>query len=167
MIKRTKWWIARDGVAVAIVPKCASTGIRNVIGVSDVYSNEEVLQFDTRIAFFRHPIERLRSAFSFYSYLKRKNQLGRPGNIDLSSYEAFVDYVLENDDPHWMPQTELIGDSATHIFKLSDLDHVWPKYFNTGFLPSANRVVHLPTNDYRLDELLGKYEGDLAVWRSI
>jgi hypothetical protein len=54
----------RDNKSVALIPKAGCQSIRHAIGKS--MKPEEAWACDTRLAFIRHPQQRLESAYSFF-----------------------------------------------------------------------------------------------------
>ena len=148
-------------IAVAQIPKCGLNTIREWLGRSAiVVSNNDprLLETKKRVAFIRHPIERLKSAFSFFYWL---NDYGTKHscNAPLDSWESFVDHVLNPDipdDEHWLPQCEHINNVANIYHRFENIANHFEKY-RPGILPHNNRSSHREANNYRMPELMAKY----------
>ena len=93
-IKETevKTWIAdlTNSVGVSYIPKCGSFSIRSSMPYHARLTNAEAeAKLDNRIAFIRHPITRLRSAYAFLSVLDN--------NVP-ECYEDFIDFSFEKSE---------------------------------------------------------------------
>ena len=152
-------------LAIAQIPKAGLSSIRDWLGRDcRVVSNDDAMVVSRRVAFIRHPLERLKSA---YSYLYWQQDYGRntKSGAPLDSWESFVDYILENDNEHWRPQTLHCGDVPNIYHKFENLNEHWEKY-RPGILDHNNHSTRLPTTDYRTDDILNMYADDLRVWES-
>lgn len=149
-------------LTVARIPKAASTAIEGWLGRDfRQVSSEEAMEAEARVAFIRDPIERAKSAYSHMYYLKA-HHTEHDCKAPVDSWENFVDYILVNDNNHWRPQHLLIGDVPTVIHRLENLGAVRDRYW-PGILKPDNCCSRLPTSDYRTDELLEMYMGDLRL----
>lgn len=103
------------------------------------------------VAFVRDPIERCVSGYRFFHRIAKDWA---------SSWEAWVDRVLSTDNPHWSPQSSLVGDADCYRFEC--LNEVWE---TLGFAPltRANVSHYAATNDYRCDELRAFYRPDFEL----
>ena len=156
--------IDRD-LAVAQIQKAGLSTMFEWLGRSfKLVDNETAKQVSTRVAFFRHPIERIPSCYSFLYWHKEYYQphvCGAPTD----SWENFVDYILVHEDGHWMPQVKHVGDTPTIYHRFENLADHFEKY-RPGILPHKNISTRLPTNDYRADELIEMCADDLRIWES-
>lgn len=163
-----KFWVQKDGVAISILPKNASTSIRAVLE-TDEYSNEEVMRFKTRVGILRNPHNRIKSCYSFFVDIANKGSMSdKHAHVPIDTYENFVDFILEdNSSAHWIPQMSLLGDAPTIYHRFEDLEEVWSDYFE-GFYPwSYNSSPPLELPDYRLEDIETKYAEDFSIWRSL
>lgn len=150
-------------LAVAQIPKAGLQTISEWLGREfPVVPNEEALKVSRRVAFIRHPIERLASCYSFFYWL---TDYGRPSKEvgPVTQWEPFVDLVLSRDNEHWRPQVEHVGDVPNVYRRFENLAECYEE-FRPGLLPHNNRASRLPTNDYRKDDLLALYADDLTLW---
>lgn len=163
-----------ENIGLAIIPKNGSTSFRNALGTNETFTNSEILNTSKRVAFVRHPQERLISCWSFFYMLNDTDQNGRLKDVPKSvthkadgspDYEAFIDHVLSVDNMHWHPQALLLGDTPNRYFRFSDLDNVWQHFFD-GHAPNMNKSRKRATSEYRADELKAKYADDIALFRS-
>lgn len=154
--------IERD-LAVAQIPKAGLQTIGEWLGRGfPVVSNDVARQVSRRVAFIRHPIERLKSCFSFFYWL---TDYGRPSKQvgAVTQWEPFVDLVLSQDDEHWRPQSLHVGDVPNIYRRFENLPECYEE-FRPGLLPHNNRASRRPTSQYREDELLAFYADDLTLW---
>lgn len=153
-------------LAVAMIPKAGLMTIREWLGPEfRAVPNDEARAVSRRVAFIRHPLERLRSCYSFMYWLA---DYGTPhrSRAPLDSWEAFVDHVLSGArDEHWMPQVEHCGDVPNIWRQFERLPECFEE-FRPGLLPHNNRASRRPTNDHREAELLRYYADDLARWEA-
>ena len=153
----------RHNLAVAQIPKAGLTTIREWLGPDfRVVPNDRAREFSRRVAFFRHPIERLKSCYSFMYWLADYGTPHKSG-APVDSWESFVDYILTHENMHWQPQHEIVGDVPNEYRKFEDLPACYSEY-RPGILPHHHRATRLATNDYRGDELQMMYRKDLEIW---
>lgn len=163
-----------SGTAVAVIPKSGSQTIRHCCRYQVDLTNDEALRYQTRVAFIRNPIERLKSAYSFFHYLMKdgvKTDGTAPPYSSLGSWQDFVDFALENKNPHWLPQVQHLYASSGEfvpnaMHKFEEIREHWEKYYK-GALPWLNATSRAPTNDYKLDEINAYYLEDLELWHSL
>ena len=123
-----------NGIALALIAKAGIQSFTEASGDQWYMSNKQAIEFPTRIFFIRNPIDRLESCYSFLVGLKDEgtNQDIIPEE-HLLTWELFVDYILENSDEHWDPQTEQLKYKGTltptHIFRFEDVCDWWPICF--------------------------------------
>jgi hypothetical protein len=82
------------------------------------------------------------------------------------NWQNWVDYILEYTDPHWHPQSELVGDFPTIMHRFEDVMEVWERYF-PGFFPHKNKVTRLKVEAYRQNDIETKYKQDFEIWHSL
>lgn len=164
-----KFWSAYRGMAIAVVPKCGNTSFSALVGGTRL-GIEEALQFDKRIMFVRDPIERVASGYSHYHDLNSHgpSRDDVPREVTHNGYERYVDFILSNENPHWMPQMQLTGGIATnlHKFNCDNIRKWWPMYWSGRQPDWLNACTHLPINDYRIDDLRAYYIEDARAYES-
>lgn len=162
-----KFWAEYQGKAIALIPKSGNTSFSRLAGRR--LSVEEALQFDTRVMFIREPIkERFVSNFSMFKVLNDEGGHKDVPREATETYEAFVDFALATPNAHWAPQTLITGGIATHIHRF-DCDSIrkwWPVYWPGRQPDWLNSFSHLPTNDYRINDLKAYYAEDLCVYEA-
>lgn len=167
MAMNKKYWAAYRDHAVALVPKCGNTSFSALVGGGRL-SLEDALNIEQRIMFIREPMDRFTSGYSFF-YAMNELDASRenvPMGVTHQGYEHYVDYALSTPNPHWMPQMELTGSIATHIhpFSCDSLRKWWPVYWPGRQPDWLNACTHLPTSDYRLDDLRRYYSADFDAY---
>ena len=154
--------IPRD-LAVAQIPKAGLSTIMQWLGRDfPVVSNDEARRVSRRVAFIRHPIERLKSCYSFMYWLADYGNPHRCG-APVDSWESFVDHVLVNDNMHWRPQSLIVEDVPNIYRRFESITDCYEE-FRPGLLPHNNRASRLPTTRYRENELIEFYRDDVALW---
>lgn len=157
-------WLGNKDIAVALMQRCASSSIRDAMKTEyGELAPDEVMDAPRRICWVRNPTERLISAFSFFHYMPYL-----PASI-VGQWETFVDYTLENEDPHWTPQVELLTYNGVllpnEVYSFNDLQKTWPF---RGLLPWIRGVKHVEVDtSYRRTELDAKYSEDYALCLSV
>lgn len=155
----------KRNLAVAQIPKAALSTIGAWLGPSfTVVSNEEALRVTRRVLFVRHPMERVKSAYSFMYWLKEKG-IEHDCKAPVDTWVNFVDHVLEHDNGHWRPQSVHVGDTPNIVHRLEDLDTVYAQY-RPGILTHDNRATRLPTTPYRAADLVRMYAEDYVLWEN-
>tara|TARA_R110002012_G_scaffold266954_2_gene450569 strand:+ start:751 stop:1224 length:474 start_codon:yes stop_codon:yes gene_type:complete len=152
-----------DDKAVVLIPKAGATSISEVASrcLYELPSSTEC------IAFIRHPIDRLKSC---YQFLHAIDATGTQYQVNISSeylvsYEAFIDYMLTNDDEHWLPQAKL-SKEASRFFRFEEINKIWPLLFSSN-LPHLNSSEDIQVPKYRHAELLNYYSEDILLWLSL
>lgn len=162
-----KFWASYQGKAVAIVPKCGNTSFSNLVGGVRL-TLDETLAVDTRVMFVRDPLDRFTSAYSFFHMLNcdDRGKVHVPREATHNGYEHFVDFALSTENPHWKPQMQLTGGIATHLYKFSceSIRKWWPVHWPGRQPDWLNACSHLPTTDYRMNDLLEYYAEDLLAY---
>jgi len=169
--------------AISSIPKCGSQSVEGAVtGMRGgrIIENEEAMNYDTRVMFIRDPIVRLHSNFSFFwwlefngadyfSFIPKGILTGQRGSEDID-YKNFIDYALDNPDPHWGSQVDLMTFNGefipTHIHKFEDIQEHWEKYA-AGRLPWYNAWSRIPITDYRQDDIKSFYQKDIAMRDSL
>ncbi len=176
---------AGSDVCIARILKVANRSIEtwvcNAKGSLEV-SNEEALEYPRRVAFIRDPLERLKSSFFMARWEVRQGHLW--DNIPAEylfienrgiqkDYEMFLDYVFNNENNHWKPQTDLISHNGVLVpniyHRMQDISIHYDKYFDEGTIPhlgAASRKEE-PDYSYRLADIEKKWEQDFNLWRSL
>jgi hypothetical protein len=152
-------------LAVAQIPKAGLCSIGLWLSGFSLVSNDAAMDADRRIAFIRHPIERLRSCYSFFVGLAES---GSPHHsmAPLESWQTFVDHILSGaSNEHWDSQVALCGGVPNEWIKFESIND-----FATGIhpapLPRLNVSIRRQTDDYREDELVSRYLIDLRQWEA-
>ena len=169
-----KWFHFEErDIAVACIPKIATSSIQDAISKGYVYKNtDEILNVSTRVAWIREPIIRLQSAYSFFNAMYKQSSYGGtyPTEDQCSTWEKFVDCILVNEDKHWRPQADFIvyeGKVVSNfIYKFEDIQKTWSNHFD-GLLPWLRACKHLPINNYRRDEINEYYKRDIELWSGL
>lgn len=138
-------------VAVLNIPKCGS----------QLVSSLEICRTDNpqckRLAFIRHPVDRIKSAYKF---------LKRVGPMPTESYEDFIDYTFMHSDQHWQPQVEFIDNTIDEIHKLKNIGKVLKAYIGYP-VDVINKSEDFRTSDYRIGDILKKYADDVRLFDGI
>jgi hypothetical protein len=145
-------------IALPAIPKCGQHTLVSLGGVELEF--ERLRDFPVRIAFVRCPVDRLVSCFSFF----HKVGYHLP-SIHMDSYEAFVDWALDSDDEHVLPQFQLC---SFHHFKrrfpLSRMTEVLGLLTGQS-VTKENPSEHYDVNAaYRLEDIKERYHDDFAVY---
>lgn len=168
-----QWLIARSKpLTMASLAKCASTSLRAYEGFYDFRAYTDVNNIPTRVAWIRHPIERMHSAWrGFYIRSPIENWRWGLAEPELAEWEAFVDHTFEHHNQHWSPQIPQLTYDGEYFPTISERYENLHDRFNQylpGTLPHHNRGMDRPVNlKYRRRELEEKYRADLDLWESI
>lgn len=162
-----------NGVALAIVAKVGTQSFREA-GAHWYMTNKEARIYPERIFFIREPFLRLVSAYSFFKGLERTGT--RYEAVPLSAiadWPTFVDYILLNNDEHWMPQTDTTlytGDGEyvpTKIMRFEDVSKWWP-LFSSKRLPHENQSVPQEVDImYRRADVGAFYANDYDIYKHL
>lgn len=167
---------------IALIPKSGNSTIRTAVMFSKdpiEVPIEKSTEWLLRVAFIREPIDRVKSGFShFRQVIEMGSSVGMlpheyvyiEGRGLNEDYRSYIDYILENSEPHWSPQTERISLNGeivcNRLHKLDDLRDIWEQYY-TGSLPWQNAWTRLKVEDYRLDDLKEYYKDDYKIWDNL
>ena len=145
-----------DDLAVAQIPKAGLMSFNEWLRYA-VVKNEVARSVSVRVAFFRHPLERLKSAYSMQFYQHATGLM----------WPEYVDEVLAGkDDEHWRPQVIHVEDVPNIYHRFENVEQHWEKY-KKGCLPHENRWSRAPSiNDHRKAEILEFYAEDLYIWEA-
>lgn len=135
--------------------------------VGGYISEEKARQCGIRLAFIRHPLERLKSGFSHFHYmLERGTIYNNHAPEYAATWEEWVDHILEYKDQHWRSQAETIGDFPNVLHRFERVIDVWEDYF-PGFFPHIGKVSRVKTAPYRVADIEAKYSEDFELWHSL
>jgi hypothetical protein len=147
-------------VAIPAIPKCGQHTLVAAGGIELPF--EKLKQFPVRMVFIRHPVDRLVSCYSFFK------RIDYVVDADLSGYESFIDWALESDDEHVLPQSACY--SMYHFQRRLPLSRM-TEILNmlTGKeIYTQNATEHLPVyTDYRLDDIKIRYCDDFVAYEDI
>ena len=161
MIPPLVWHIVEPDLIIPGIQKVAGASIG--LTFRHQVMEYEAMTYPRRLAFIRHPVSRLVSAF---------RHLIDVGYCIERTWEDFVDYMLVNEDRHWYPQEPRLyyeGEwMPSHIERLENLKQVWPKYTKKKF-PHLNKTVGKQSYDtsYREEDLERYYAKDLELWNGL
>lgn len=153
-------------LAIAQIPKAGFSSISEWLKpVGFCFAtNDKVRGITRRAAFIRHPIERLKSAYSFMHRLKSEGE-ELPAMAHTETWHDIVDAVLSGvRDDHWNRQVEGLEGAANEFRRFESLPECHREYVDAPF-PHLNRSPRLPVDDYRAGELADYYADDLGVWK--
>jgi len=140
-------------VAVLNIPKCGS---QLVSSLEICRSNNPKCK---RLAFVRHPVDRIKSA---YKFLRGAGQV----RVQSESYEDFIDYTFMHSDQHWQPQIDFIDNTIDEMHKLKDIGKVLKAHIGYP-VEVINKSRDYRTSDYRLGDILEKYADDVRLFDGI
>ncbi len=109
------------------VPKAASTTIRNLLfgnkRSSSLRNPKEELNSYLKFTFVRNPWDRMVSNWKMFTTQPfRIDQLKAMTNMDLSNFEDFVDFAIDNANHHWQPQVLFTHEKLDFIGKMESFD---------------------------------------------
>lgn len=154
-------------VAIAQIPKAGIHTIEEWLGTKSGFvlaTDEDAMKVSRRVAFIRHPVERLKSSYSFMYWLKEYGS-EHDSKPAVHSWAAFVDFALANDNGHWRPQHLIVNGVPNIYHRFENIGEHFEKY-RPGILPHNNRATRLPTDDYRAGDIAAFYADDLRLWES-
>ncbi len=170
-------WVAKNGLCIATIPKVGSSSIKEAFGVCEYLTNEQALKYDERIAFIREPISLLKAGFLQFKRLKAAgNQYISAHGLfpPTDSWENWIDFCLEIEDPHWRSQVDFISIDgepiATKYHKLENISEDWKHYEKiVGKLQHLNGDEDLEINEtyYRQEDILNFFHRDYILWHTV
>lgn len=146
-----RWASITPEISAALVPKCGSDSLS---GLPLADGSEPC-----RILFMRDPIDRLASGYWFFRQLMQDGVEYPDFDIArIDSYKSYVDIVLREDDPHWLPQTSLAEGFTEAMPLLGMTEYV---YCLTGRILSRENIgPSIPVDSYYRQEELREYYAD-------
>lgn len=165
ILDQRKKWI------FSCLPKCGSRSITSVVSGHRI-NNEKAINYSQRIVYLKHPFTRLVSNYSFFKIKTRDGSYqGQPDIATTETWQLFIDYILDNDNPHWLPQVDQLSLNGeflgTVVHKLENIIHTWPRYYH-GLLPHLNGTVHQAIDpSYRFTEIKKRYANDFNLWNTL
>jgi len=169
VIHPLNWHIVETDLVIPGIQRVGSTSV--IKGFPHMVTPVVAMTYKRRLAFIRHPIQRLISAFGHLNKLCYIDLVEGNPYLHERTWEKFIDYILSHEDRHWFPQTLRLFFKGfwmpTHLERFEDIVHVWPNYTKVEF-PHFNKTGYVPvTNDYRSDELNDYYAKDLELWHGL
>ena len=145
-------------VCVAAIPKC---GQHTLSALSyTLIEPKKIPEFSVRLAFVRDPLERLRSCFHFY--------LDSRFNINgerIRSYPQFIDWALESQDEHVVPQADFIAPLFNTVISIRDMSSTLSRLTGKKVL-KLNPSTRFEVDDsYRLEDIKRKYYKDFLLYQ--
>lgn len=144
-------------VAFAAVPKCGQHTFMG-LGATEL-PFDRIDEFPIRMVFIREPFDRLASCYFFFQ--------GSDYSIEdehLQNYETFIDWALDSDDEHVMPQSELF--SRYHFkrrFLVSDMCRVL-SILTGEKIPKLNASLREDLDQgYKASEIQDRYRDDFLM----
>ena len=146
--KRSHGWLRLDDECFGWSVRAGSVSIRQSLEDADVLDgppNECTL-------YLRHPMQRLMSAHCLFKIPK-----------DGPTWKRFVDRVLRDTNPYWMPQMHLhSGVNTLNVVRLEGSTHIAGRELH---VLNGSDVKHRRTS-HREYELGKYYEEDIAQWNA-
>jgi len=179
-------WLVDGDTAHSCLPKNGTHSLRLFFGQKPVVSNNGVKNISERVGWIRHPIDRLRSA---YSYSRATNDQGLAIHTEyaivklggkseempdqLTSWERFVDFSLdEAKNPHWNCQVDMLTTAhgqflPTVVHRFEDISKLWHLYYDEP-LAHKNKIPAEEVNtNYRKVDLAKRYSADFDLWMDL
>ena len=145
--KRSHGWLRLDDECFGWSVRAGSVSIRQSLEDADVLDgppNECTL-------YLRHPMQRLMSAHCLFRIPK-----------DGPAWKPFIDRVLSDTNPYWMPQMHLhSGVSNLNVVRLEGSTHIAGRELH---ILNGSDVKHRRPS-YREHELMEYYQEDLEQWK--
>lgn len=147
-----------DVYAFALIPKCGQHTLRayssNFVDIGVIH------KIDTRIAFIREPLDRLKSAFHFF----KMNNLYRMCDF-MRSYEEFVDWSLTAVEEHVLPQSEFLHGCFNTLIKMEYMTDVMRELSPFKIDPQNTSERNITYDDsYRIDDIKERYKEDYILY---
>lgn len=169
MTIKNRWVYVTSDIIILAIPKNASTSLLETF---PTHIGENMASgYKHRFAFIRHPMERLKSCFAFFyeGLILKTNPHGIFQHESLCEvtpeivvdWPTFVDYTLENNNPHWDPQTSF-SDQVTEWIAF---DHMTCNTrLNESHKDDLDWEVMESHFDYRIPDQIEKYDPDWQVY---
>jgi hypothetical protein len=145
-------------VCVAAIPKC---GQHTLSALSyTLIEPKKIPDFSVRLAFVRDPLERLRSCFHFYLD-SRFNISGER----IRSYSQFIDWALESQDEHVVPQADFIAPLFNTVISIRDMSSTLSRLTGRKVLTLNKSSRFDVDSSYRLEDIKCKYYKDFLLYK--
>ena len=145
-------------VAFAAIPKCGQHTIAAYGGV--MVDSAVIHKIATRIAFIRDPFDRLKSAFHFFKQTNCYVQCDH-----MSSYGKFIDWALDSDDEHVIPQHKFLFNSFNTLIKIEYMSEVMEELTGSVVTPQNTSEHNMKCDaDYRADDIKSYYKEDYELY---
>ena len=143
-------------VCVAAIPKC---GQHTLSALSyTLIEPKKIPDFSVRLAFVRDPLERLRSCFHFY--LDSRFNIG---GERIRSYPQFIDWALESQDEHVLPQADFIAPLFNTVISIRDMSSTLSRLTGRKVLTLNKSSRFDIDSSYRLIDVKNKYRKDYIL----
>ena len=143
-------------VCVAAIPKCGQHTL-SALSYSSI-ERKKIPDFSVRLAFVRDPVERLRSCFHFYLD-SRFNISGER----IRSYPQFIDWALESQDEHVLPQADFIAPLFNTVISIRDMSSTLSRLTGRKVLTLNKSSRFDVDSSYRLIDVKNKYRKDYIL----
>lgn len=157
-------WYLSENVAIARIQKAGLMTMNAWLRGFELVRNDDphLLQCPVRVAFIRNPLARLQSSYSFF---KGMDAGGTRHNCPAprETWEEYVDYILENENEHWIPQARHTGNLQTITHRFEDFDNLFFRYHSHP-KTHENKSAPYPVNAYRLTDIVEYYREDFESW---
>jgi len=156
----SKAFFLNDKYAFAMIPKC---GQHTLLAYGCIVAEtNHIHNIKNRIAFIRHPVERLKSAFHFFKqancYLNEDHML---------SYEQFVDWVFHSTDEHVAPQSTFLSGNFDTFIKIDYMSSVMRSLTGLNVEPQNTSDHNAQCNiKYRARDIEKYYNYDYKLYES-
>ena len=164
------WEVIPNQLIITTTEKVGYTSIAKAVKRSPRIPEAEIPSHPARVRLYlRHPIERLRSAWSFFTdsnYFPDPDGDPTGARMPAMPFERFIDQVLDEgySNVHWAPQL------AQHkhydeIYRFENIDDTWPHGHAYRELGHWNKSkTPKPAITYRHLDLVDYYLEDLDAW---
>ena len=143
-------------VCVAAIPKCGQHTLSALSYAS--IEPKKIPEFSVRLAFVRDPLERLRSCFHFY--LDSRFNIG---GERIRSYQQFIDWALESQDEHVLPQADFIAPLFNTVISIRDMSSTLSRLTGRKVLTLNKSSRFDVDSSYRLIDVKNKYRKDYIL----
>ena len=144
-------------VCVAAIPKCGQHTLSELSYT--LIEPKKIPEFSVRLAFVRDPLERLRSCFHFY--LDSRFNIG---GERIRSYQQFIDWALESQDEHVVPQADFVELFKT-VIAIQDMSEILTRLTGKKVLKLNTSTRFEVDDSYRLEDIKCKYYKDFLLYK--
>jgi hypothetical protein len=157
---------------MASIHKCASTSLRAMDLFCDFRSHADAQTIPMRVAWLRHPIRRMHSAWrGFHIRTAQENWRWGLAEEDCATWERFVDFTFKHKNDHWNPQIPQLTFEGRYMPTVTERMENITYHFNDylpGPLPMENISPEIDVNlNYRRGDLEDRFKEDLDLWESL